>query len=168
VQVAKLGEAEVMAAAGIDDILVGYPIVGDRKLARLAELAERTSVSVTVDSHEVAAGISRVARERGLTIPVLVEIDTGHRRLGLVPGSGAADFAEQVAALAGLELAGVFTHEDHVYTEAQNDADRERMTQEACRSAVETAEEIRGRGSQPPSCRSARPARSASPSVARE
>src|SRR2546428_7999332 len=48
VQVAKLGEAEVMADAGIDDILVGYPLVGERKLDRLADLAGRVSISVTV------------------------------------------------------------------------------------------------------------------------
>jgi D-serine deaminase-like pyridoxal phosphate-dependent protein len=85
VQVAKLGEAEVMADAGIEDILVGYPVVGDRKLARLADLADRVSISVTIDSDEVAAGISRVARERGLTIPALLELDTGLRRLGVLP-----------------------------------------------------------------------------------
>jgi D-serine deaminase-like pyridoxal phosphate-dependent protein len=146
VQVAKLGEAEVMADAGIGDILVGYPIVGEQKLARLADLAARVSVSATVDSDEVVAGISRVARERGLTIPVLVELDTGLRRLGHLPGPAAADFAERVAALPGIELRGVFTHEGHVYTQARDDAERERLTQEACRATVETAEEIRGRG----------------------
>lgn len=146
VQVAKLGEAEVMADAGIQDILVGYPIVGERKLARLADLAERVSVSVTVDSDEVAAGISRMAGERGLTIPVLVELDTGLCRLGVLPGRGAADFAERIAALPGLALAGVFTHEGHVYTQARDDGERERLTQEACRAAVDTAEEIRSRG----------------------
>src|SRR3954468_802669 len=62
VQVAKLGEAEVMADAGIGDILVGYPIVGERKLQRLADLAGRVSVSVTVDSEEIAVGVSRTAR----------------------------------------------------------------------------------------------------------
>jgi len=146
VQVAKLGEAEVMADAGIENILVGYPIVGAQKLARLADLAERVSISATVDSDEVAAGISRVARERGLTIPVLVELDTGMRRLGLLPGPGAADFAERVAVLPGIELAGVFTHEGHVYTQSRDDADRERLTREACLAAVDTAEEIRSRG----------------------
>ena len=146
VQVAKLGEAEVMADAGIVDILVGYPIVGEHKLARLADLAERVSISVTVDSDEVAAGISRVARERGLTIPVLLELDTGMRRLGVLPGPGAADLAERIAALPGLELAGVFTHEGHVYTQARDDGERERLTLEACGAAVDTAVEIRSRG----------------------
>jgi D-serine deaminase-like pyridoxal phosphate-dependent protein len=146
VQVAKLGEAEVMAEAGIDDILVGYPIVGDQKLARLAALAERVSISVTVDSADVAAGISRVARARGLTIPVLLELDTGLRRLGVAPGPGAAELAERIAALPGIELVGVFTHEGHVYTQGRDAAEKERLTQEACRAAVDTAEELRSRG----------------------
>ncbi len=146
VQVAKLGEAEVLADAGIRDILVGYPIVGDGKLARLASLAERCTVSVTIDSDEVAAGISRVARERGVNIAALIELDTGLRRLGVSPGSGAADLAERVAALPGIELAGVFTHEGHVYTQARDEREREQLTWDACHAAVETAEEIRGRG----------------------
>ena len=146
VQVAKLGEAEVMADAGIENILVGYPIVGPRKLARLADLAERVSISVTIDSDEVAAGISRVASERGLTIPALLELDTGLRRLGVLPGPGAAELAERIGALPGIELAGVFTHEGHVYTQSRDDGERERLTQEACRAAVDTAEEIRSRG----------------------
>ena len=146
VQVAKLGEAEVMADAGIENILVGYPIVGEHKLARLADLAERVSISVTIDSDEVAAGISRVARERGLTIPALLELDTGLRRLGVLPGPGAADVAERIAALPGIELAGVFTHEGHVYAQGRDAGEKERLTQEACQAAVDTAEEIRGRG----------------------
>ena len=84
VQVAKLGEAEVMADAGIDDILVGYPIVGEQKLARLADLAERAAISVTVDSSEVARGRrpQRLA-SAGSTIPALLELDTGMHRLGV-------------------------------------------------------------------------------------
>jgi D-serine deaminase-like pyridoxal phosphate-dependent protein len=146
VQVAKLGEAEVMADAGIDDILVGYPLVGERKLERLADLAGRASVSVTVDSEEIAVGVARVARARGLTLPVLLELDTGMHRLGALPGPEAADLAERVAALDGIELVGVFTHEGHVYTQARDAAEQKRMTLEACAAAVETAEEIRSRG----------------------
>jgi len=146
VQVAKLGEAEVMAGAGIEDILVGYPLVGKRKLDRLADLAGRVSVSVTVDSEVVALGISRMAAARGLTIPVLLELDSGMHRLGVPPGPDAVELAERVAALDGIELIGVFTHEGHVYTQAVDAAEQERMTLEACAAAVETAEQIRSRG----------------------
>jgi D-serine deaminase-like pyridoxal phosphate-dependent protein len=146
VQVAKLGEAEVMADAGIEDILVGYPIVCERKLGRLADLAERARITVTVDSDDVALGLSRTARDRRITFRALLELDTGMHRLGVLPGSEAVELAERVAALDGIDLAGVFTHEGHVYTQARDDAERERMTLESCRLAVETAEAIRGRG----------------------
>jgi D-serine deaminase-like pyridoxal phosphate-dependent protein len=150
VQVAKLGEAEVMAAAGVGDILVGYPLVGDRKLARLCDLAERVAVSVTVDSDETARGVARAARARGLTIPVLLELDTGMHRLGVAPGRAAVQVAERVAALEGVALRGVFTHEGHVYTQGRDPSEKERLTIEACRATVETAEEIRGRGLEAP------------------
>ena len=146
VQVAKLGEAEVMADGGIEDILVGYPIVGEAKRSRLADLAARASISATLDSDTVAEGISRVAAERGLTIRVLIELDTGLHRLGVVPGDEAVDLAERVAALPGLELTGVFTHEGHVYGQGRDAAEKERLTFEACSAAVETALEIRRRG----------------------
>ncbi len=146
VQVAKLGEAEVMVDSGIGDILVGYPIVGASKLARLADLAERASVSVTIDSLEVATGVSEAAHAQGATIRALIELDTGLRRLGVAPGAAAADLAERVANLPGIELLGVFTHEGHVYGQGRTEAEKERLTYEACNATVETAEEIRSRG----------------------
>ena len=146
VQVAKLGEAEVMAGGGIEDILVGYPIVGEQKLRRLCDLAERANISTTVDSFEVAEGVAAVARARGLTIPVLIELDTGMHRLGVLPGPEAVELAERLAELDGLELRGVFAHEGHVYTEGRDAAEKERLTLESCRAAVDTAEELRSRG----------------------
>jgi D-serine deaminase-like pyridoxal phosphate-dependent protein len=76
----------------------------------------------------------------------LLEVDTGMHRLGVLPGPGAADLAERIAALPGLELAGVFAHEGHVYTQGRDLAEKERLTIESCRAAVDTAEEIRSRG----------------------
>ncbi len=146
VQVAKLGEAEVMADAGIEDILVGYPLVGANKLGRLCELAGRVSVTVTVDSREVAEGISRAAAARGLVIPALLELDTGMHRLGVPPGPAALALGERIASLPGLELAGVFTHEGHVYTQGRGMAEKERLTRESCAAAVAVAEQLRGRG----------------------
>ena len=143
IQVAKLSEAEVMVAAGVEDVLVGYPIVGAPKLRRLAALARRAQLSVVLDSIEVAAGISELARVEGLMIPVLLELDTGLHRLGVAPGPGPAiELARRVAALPGIELRGVFTHEGHVYTLGSDFADKERLTRAACGAAVETAAEL--------------------------
>src|SRR5215208_4650260 len=72
ITVAKIGEAEVMLDAGITDILIAYPIVGDDKTTHLAKLAEQASISVALDSDEAARGISGAAMRQGMRIGVLV------------------------------------------------------------------------------------------------
>lgn len=146
IQVAKLGEAEVMVDAGIEDVLVGYPIVGPTKLRRLVDLAGRARISVSLDSYEVAQGISTAASDAGVEIGVLVELDTGLRRLGVQPGAPAVELAERIAGLPGLRFLGVFTHEGHVYGAGGGVAEKERLTREACAQTVATAEELRARG----------------------
>ena len=54
----KLGEAEVMLAAGLRDILVSFPLVGAAKIERLAALAGEAAVSVVGDSETVVRGLS--------------------------------------------------------------------------------------------------------------
>src|SRR5271157_1110015 len=65
--VAKVGEAEVMAAAGLDDILVAYPIFGSEKLDRIATLARGRNILVSLDNERTAEGLSRAAIEKGAT-----------------------------------------------------------------------------------------------------
>lgn len=112
---AKLGEAEVMADAGLDDLLIAYPLVGDDKLRRLAALLERARVRVTLDSVEVAEGLGRLGRELGRDVEVLVEVDTGLHRLGRPPGPPTADLVGRVARVPGVQLAGLLTHAGHAY-----------------------------------------------------
>jgi len=116
-QVAKLGEAEVMLDSGTPDLLVAYPIVGAAKMPRLNSLAARTRVTVSLDSFVVAEGISR-ALDPDNGIDVLIEIDTGLSRLGVAPEQ-AAELAAAVAGLPGLAVAGVLTHEGQVGTQLQ-------------------------------------------------
>src|SRR5688572_17156612 len=71
ITVAKLSEAEVMIDAGLDDLLIAYPIVGPTKALRLARLAERAKISVSLDSEEAARGISAAMAERGNTVGIL-------------------------------------------------------------------------------------------------
>jgi D-serine deaminase-like pyridoxal phosphate-dependent protein len=148
VQVAKLGEAEVFTRAGIDDIFVGYPLVGAQKIARLIELIEGTdtTISIAADSMDVARPIARAAAAAGLQVPLLIEVDTGLRRLGVQPLQASLNLARELAELDGIELAGLFTHEGHVYTEAQSADEKRAMTQAACAAVTETAELIRADG----------------------
>ena len=145
VQVAKLGEAEVMADVGFDDILVAYPIVGTVKLDRLTALAGRARVTVSLDSLVAARGISQAMHDRGTTCRLLVEVDTGLHRIGVQPSEALA-LGRQIAELPSVELAGVLTHEGHIYTAAANVVEMERMTQDACRTVLEIAAQMRASG----------------------
>jgi D-serine deaminase-like pyridoxal phosphate-dependent protein len=148
IQVAKLGEAEVFAGAGFDDIFIGYPLVGARKIARLIELLESapSSISVAADAIDVVIPIARAAAAAGVLVPVMIEVDTGLQRLGVLPGRPAVDLALRIAELDGVDVAGVFTHEGHVYTQANSMDEKRAMTQAACAALTDTAELVRTNG----------------------
>jgi D-serine deaminase-like pyridoxal phosphate-dependent protein len=139
VTVAKLGEGEVMADAGLDDILVAYPIVGERKLARLRALMERATVRVSLDAVEVAEGIGRVGKDLGRAVPVLVDVDTGMHRMGLPPGEASARRAVDLAAVPGVEVVGLLTHAGHAYRATGPDELR-RIAEREALDLLDTAE----------------------------
>ena len=113
---AKVGEAEVMAEIpGVKDIFVANQIVGEDKIRRLLNLAEKLKTSVGIDSVEVGKPISAAAMRRGLRLPVLIKIDVGLERTGVLYGKPALDLARKIKDMPGLELAGIYTHEGHVY-----------------------------------------------------
>ncbi|CAN5723363.1 D-TA family PLP-dependent enzyme [soil metagenome] len=105
--VAKLGEAEAMAEAGFDDLLVAYPLVGRIKLERLLRLLDRAAVRFTIDSLDGAQGASAVLGPAGATVEVLIELDAGIGRTGVPELEDAVALAERVDALPGLRVAGV-------------------------------------------------------------
>lgn len=102
----KLGEAEVMADAGIDDILISYNLLGDEKMARLGALQRRARVAVAADNTVVIAGLPRAAAISGRTLDVVVECDTGRKRAGVETPAEAVALAREIAALPGLNFAG--------------------------------------------------------------
>jgi len=111
--VATVGEAEVFAAAGFDDLFIAYPLVAlGPKAKRLRTLAEHVRLRVGVDSPEAAAMLGHAARGAP-GIEVLIELDSGQHRSGVTP----PDAAEVAAACrkAGLRVVGVFTFPGHAY-----------------------------------------------------
>ena len=110
---AKLGEAEVMAAAGVRDILVANQVVGPDKATRLAKLRHSSDVMVAVDSLENAREISDAAVDKRIRIRVLVEVNSGMNRCGIEPGEPTVHFACEVGQLPGITLAGVMAWEGH-------------------------------------------------------
>ena len=105
------------AGTGPADLTLAYPVVGERKLSRLAAVCRAASVTLVADSAAVLDGYQEVARQAGRTLAVLVEVDTGMRRVG-VPPQAVPELARQIAASAGLEFAGILTHAGHAHDAA--------------------------------------------------
>ncbi len=141
--VAKVGEAEVMAGAGLDDILVAYPIFGQENLRRLVRLAPMRRLLVSLDSEETAQALSRAVVERGANLGVLVEFDAGFRRCGLRPGPACVALAQSVEKLPGLRFRGLMTYFGNVWgTEEERRAEMKQAATEVER-ALEAFREAR-------------------------
>ncbi len=137
----KLGEAEVMADAGIKNILLTYNIVGQRKLERLVRLSRRTYLTVTLDSLVVAQGLSKAARAAGVTIGVLVELATEMERTGVPTTAALVELAGQVVRLPGLRLRGLM-----IYPSGPRNADLIAEAVTSLRSAGLSTEIVSGGG----------------------
>jgi D-serine deaminase-like pyridoxal phosphate-dependent protein len=107
ITVAKLGEAEMMAAAQIDNILIANQIVGKAKIARLIALNKNTDVTVAVDDIQNAESLAFAARACGRNQAMVIELDLGLRRAGVMPGPAFQSLVEKVAKLEGGSLRGV-------------------------------------------------------------
>ncbi len=143
---AKLGEAEVMAGAGISDILIAYPIVGAQKIDRLIQLAKQIKITVAIDSLQVACAISEAAsKEPSVVVGIVIELDCGFKRVGLPPGQPVLDLAKKISRLPCLELRGVITFAGHSY-DAADEEELKRISWQEGNLAVQTAELLRHNG----------------------
>lgn len=142
ITVAKMGEAEVMAAAGIEDIFIAYPIIGTQKLERLSRLNRTTRLRAAVESLEGAQAMSDFFSRRGERLDVLIKVDTGLKRTGVPPGEPTLAFAQALSKLPGLCLLGIYTHEGH----AGRAGDVERSVRDVASQMTETASLLRQQG----------------------
>lgn len=113
---AKVGEAEVMAGAGVQDILIANQIVGPCKIDRLTDLARDCDLMVAVDDADNVTALSHACRDKDVSLRVLVEVDVGMGRCGVQPGADAVALARQVAAAPGLRWMGLMGYEGHLVT----------------------------------------------------
>lgn len=103
----KVGEAEILVAGGVTDVLVTNEIVGAAKLDRLARLAREARIGLCVDHIDGVREASEAAARHDVVLDVLVELDIGSRRCGVAPGEAAVRLAEAVARSNTLRLSGV-------------------------------------------------------------
>ena len=112
--VAKIGEAEVMAAVSADNLLIAYPMVGAERVRRLVELARTANVTVALDDELALRPISEAADRAGATVGILVEMDVGTRRMGLASPEQVVELAKVVDGLPGAEFLGLQTYSGHI------------------------------------------------------
>ena len=139
VTVGSLAEAEAFAAGednsdddgaasphpAIDDILIAGRVVTSAKISRMVSLAGRIKLSVAVDNARNVQDLAEAAQAAGVTVGILVDMDTGYGFGGVAPGQDAMDLARTVADAPGLSFEGLMTYEgplpiaDHAELEAE-------------------------------------------------
>ena len=103
----KTAEAEVFVNEGIDDVLITNEVVGDSKVRRVAELAQRSTVAVCVDAPANIEELGAAAVEAGSTIGVMVELNTAEYRAGVKAGEPIVRLAMMAEETAGLSFRGI-------------------------------------------------------------
>jgi 3-hydroxy-D-aspartate aldolase len=105
--VQKVGEAEALVRGGVKDVLVSNEVVGERKLRRLAALAHDATIALCFDAPEQVDAAARVAKDFGVELGGLVEIEVGMERCGVAPGRAAAALARRIADAPNLKFRGL-------------------------------------------------------------
>lgn len=103
----KLGEAEVMADGGIDDIIVSYNLISAARSGRLSKLLQRFPVKVCADNPVTLQAYAEAGRSADRVVDVLIECDTGRKRAGVETAREALQLAELIKADANLSLKGL-------------------------------------------------------------
>ena len=115
ITVAKVGEAEVMAANGLKDIFIANEIVGEIKLKRIRELANTINISFGLDSVAQADMIEKVFEGSEKPAVVLIEIEVGENRSGVIEESNFIEILNYLKECKNIYLKGVFSHDGGSY-----------------------------------------------------
>ncbi len=107
----KLGEAEVMVATGIKDILITNEVVDPEKIERLVNLSKHSQIIVAVDDLTIARATSEAALRNNVKQDIVVEVDVGINRCGVQPGKPTIDFTRKLIKLGGLNFRGLMGYE---------------------------------------------------------
>jgi D-serine deaminase-like pyridoxal phosphate-dependent protein len=142
---AKLNEAEVLAGAGITDILMANEAVGPIKVRRAAELARRVKFAVCVDDADNVRALAEAARAAGSTLGIYIEVDVGMHRCGVEPGEPALHLARLIASFPSLHFEGLQGYDGHLQM-LTDMAEKKRRCLEALASLVSTRTLIESAG----------------------
>jgi D-serine deaminase-like pyridoxal phosphate-dependent protein len=112
---ATLGEAEVMAAAGLGNILLTSPVVTPAMIERLIALNDRSKGLIAIaDNPANVDALAATIAKAGQSLALLVEFDVGQGRTGTTSNEAAAALAKRIKAAASLRYAGVQAYYGHL------------------------------------------------------
>lgn len=146
--VAKVSEAEVIAAAGFDDLFITCEIIGPAKVQRLVELYRKhRKIRIVVDSEAGATAIDEALAKAGIDEPisVLIDLDVGLHRTGVLPGDPAMTLAQHVQSLKHLKLIGLHGYEGHLQ-HLHDKEDRKSQCLQSMETLTTTADVLRKAG----------------------
>ena len=142
---ATVGEAEVMVYAGIPEVMIANEIVDPVSLRRAVNLARQARVLMIVDDCENVKNLAAVARQYGVVVDVLVDLDVGQGRCGCRSMEKLEQVAREVVKQKSLNLKGVFGYEGHLQFLPDRE-ERSRKGREATGLLVRAAKELTGLG----------------------
>ena len=138
---AKVSEAEIMAAGGIDDIFIAYPLIGTRKIERAIVLHQKIRrLILGVDSIAGAKAMDEQAQKWGVTLEVRMEIDTGSKRTGAV-GDEMIQLGQYIKGLSHLKLTGIYSFKSLLY-QGKTTFDVEQASQEEGELMAQAAKQL--------------------------
>ncbi|GKX32252.1 alanine racemase [Vallitalea longa] len=144
ISVAKIGEAEVMADAGIDDIFIAYPIIGEDKIKRLLKLNKKIRLIVGTESIYAIKQLDKYAKEDNQILELRVEIDTGMGRSG-VEYQKVESFFDNIAGFSNINITGIFTFKGLIYN-GEVTRDAKNAGYEESNMMVDLANRLRKKG----------------------
>jgi len=135
---AKVSEAEVMVDAGVANVLITSPLASPDKYERVVALAKRApGVQVVVDAPSALRAFDTAAAAAGITLGMLIDLDTGTRRTGIAPGEPALALAREIAALKHLRFDGLQAYSGHVMHVVGRE-ERKKKSLESLAAALDT------------------------------
>lgn len=116
IAVAKIGEAEIMAEHGVEDIFIANEIIGDIKYQRICKLSEKINLSFGVDTPCQVEAAELAFKTAQKPAQVLIEIEVGEKRSGIIEESKFVELLEVIKTSPHVHFKGIFSHDGHSYS----------------------------------------------------
>lgn len=134
---ATLAEAEMLATCGVRDIFLAYNMVGPNmlRLSRLIKFYPECHFSITGDNLVALGQLSDLLSRQALEVDVLLDLDVGQHRTGVVPGDEALQLYEKMSRFPGIRPGGFHVYDGHNHMESA--AEREAAVRSLFASVLE-------------------------------